>query len=252
MLYSFLHQELGWQKPKVDELLLPIIQKINKRNQVFPVVSRQANVGLTNIQAAAMNKQGNLNDFLDISAGSGTHAPRQSQAYQSKRLQQVISDFRKRRKNASDIPSSRSRSPLEDNDKGEGSSGRNSGQTPPVKKRRIRATGPQSTKGKEKTTAIKPDDRNIGGSTITKGGGSRRQDISSRPGSDSDDMTISDDEDDEDFIPLREDEALASEMVTTLRPRPRPRPRPILKRPGSPDNGSIDKEIASSSNSVQT
>src|SRR6266851_2574803 len=31
---SFLLQELGWNPSKVEELLLPIIQKIQKRNQV--------------------------------------------------------------------------------------------------------------------------------------------------------------------------------------------------------------------------
>ena len=34
----FFQQELGWQQTKVDELLLPIIQKMNKRGQVMPIV----------------------------------------------------------------------------------------------------------------------------------------------------------------------------------------------------------------------
>lgn len=34
LIYRFFQQELGWQQTKVDELLLPIIQKINKRGQV--------------------------------------------------------------------------------------------------------------------------------------------------------------------------------------------------------------------------
>src|ERR1700691_3812193 len=41
-----------------------------------------------------MNKQGNLNEFFDVSAGSGIYAPRKRQAYSSKRLQQVVSEFR--------------------------------------------------------------------------------------------------------------------------------------------------------------
>ena len=41
-----------------------------------------------------MNKQGNLNEFLDVAGGSGTLAPRRRQAYTSKRLQQIVSDFR--------------------------------------------------------------------------------------------------------------------------------------------------------------
>ncbi|CAK5268406.1 unnamed protein product [Mycena citricolor] len=76
-LREFLRAELGWGPDKVDDLLLPIIQKIRKRGQ------------------SGLNKQGNLNTFLDVS-GSGTIAPRQRQAYTSKRLQKVVSDFRKK------------------------------------------------------------------------------------------------------------------------------------------------------------
>lgn len=32
--YSFLLEELGWGQGKVDEVLLPIIQKMNKRREV--------------------------------------------------------------------------------------------------------------------------------------------------------------------------------------------------------------------------
>lgn len=62
----------------MDDLLLPVIQKMGKRGQ-----------------AAAMNKQGNLNDFFDVTSGNGTYAPRKRQAYASKRLQQVVSDWRR-------------------------------------------------------------------------------------------------------------------------------------------------------------
>jgi DNA excision repair protein ERCC-5 len=53
-----------------------------------------------------------LNDFFDITGGSGTYAPRNRQAYASKRLQQVVNDFRSKRKRgfASPAPSSRSQS----------------------------------------------------------------------------------------------------------------------------------------------
>jgi hypothetical protein len=33
-LHSFFYEELRWNQAKVDETLLPIIQKMNKRNQV--------------------------------------------------------------------------------------------------------------------------------------------------------------------------------------------------------------------------
>ncbi|KAJ3866045.1 hypothetical protein EV359DRAFT_37524 [Lentinula novae-zelandiae] len=82
-LRAFLNSELSWGQAKVDDLLLPIVQKVGKRGQVN-----------------AINRQGNLNVFFDVSAGSGTAAPRKRQAYASKRLQQVVSDFRKKRKSA--------------------------------------------------------------------------------------------------------------------------------------------------------
>lgn len=44
----------------------------------------------------AINKQSNLNSFFDITAGVGSYAPKQKQAYASKRLQKVVSDFRKK------------------------------------------------------------------------------------------------------------------------------------------------------------
>ncbi|KAI0264472.1 hypothetical protein BC834DRAFT_883267 [Gloeopeniophorella convolvens] len=69
-------QELGWSQSKVEELLLPIIQKMQKRNQ-----------------AQALNKQGNLKEYFDVGAGGGA-APRNRKTYASKRLQQVVNDFR--------------------------------------------------------------------------------------------------------------------------------------------------------------
>ncbi|KAG1821643.1 uncharacterized protein BJ212DRAFT_1445185 [Suillus subaureus] len=81
-LRHFFHEELRWNQAKVDETLLPIIQKMNKRSQV-----------------AAINRQGNLNSFFDVAPGSGSYAPRKRQAYASKRLQQVVTDFRDRRQN---------------------------------------------------------------------------------------------------------------------------------------------------------
>ncbi|KAJ7593265.1 hypothetical protein C8J56DRAFT_778967 [Mycena floridula] len=79
-LREFIREELGWEKPKVDELLLPIIQKMGRRSQ-----------------ASAINKQSKLDDFLNLTGGA-SHAPRIRQVYDSKRLQQVVSDFRKKRK----------------------------------------------------------------------------------------------------------------------------------------------------------
>jgi DNA excision repair protein ERCC-5 len=93
-LRAFLKAELGWGQAKVDDLLLPIIQKASKRGQ-----------------AAALNRQGNLNEFFDVTSGSGTAAPRKRQAYASKRLQQIVSDFRKQQKDNGAVPDRESASP---------------------------------------------------------------------------------------------------------------------------------------------
>lgn len=64
-----------------------------------------------------MNKQGNLNEFFDVSAGSGTYAPRKRNAYSSKRLQQVVSEFRNEKANLKYPPT-----PKISDDSGESSS----------------------------------------------------------------------------------------------------------------------------------
>ncbi|EJU04895.1 hypothetical protein DACRYDRAFT_104789 [Dacryopinax primogenitus] len=74
----FLRDELGWNASKVDETLLPIIRKVGQRGK-----------------AAQANKQGTLTSFFDVSVGTGAYEPRKRQAYSSKRLQKVVSDFRK-------------------------------------------------------------------------------------------------------------------------------------------------------------
>ncbi|KAF8501684.1 hypothetical protein F5888DRAFT_1875010 [Russula emetica] len=80
-LRDLLLQELGWNQSKVEELLLPIIQKIQKRNQ-----------------ARALNRQGNLNEFFGVKSTGGVIAPRNRKAYASKRLQQVVNDFREQQR----------------------------------------------------------------------------------------------------------------------------------------------------------
>ncbi|KZP00582.1 hypothetical protein CALVIDRAFT_280525 [Calocera viscosa TUFC12733] len=77
-LRVFLREELGWNPGKVDDTLLPIIRKVGQRGK-----------------AAQANKQGTLSSYFDVSVGSGAYEPRKRQAYSSKRLQKVVSDFRK-------------------------------------------------------------------------------------------------------------------------------------------------------------
>ncbi|KAM6504470.1 hypothetical protein JOM56_001413 [Amanita muscaria] len=78
-LRQLFQQELGWEQAKIDELLLPVIHKINKRGQ-----------------ENAMNRQSNLSNFFDVSAGMGAYIPKKRQVYASRRLQDVVADFRKR------------------------------------------------------------------------------------------------------------------------------------------------------------
>ncbi|THH13045.1 hypothetical protein EW146_g7122, partial [Bondarzewia mesenterica] len=100
-LRNFFLEELGWSQSKVEELLLPIIQKMNKRGQ-----------------AQALNRQGNLNEYFEVTVGDGAFAPRKRNAYASKRLQQVVNDFRneqaKLRKSGSASAGSSSTSPAPD------------------------------------------------------------------------------------------------------------------------------------------
>ncbi|CAA7266955.1 unnamed protein product [Cyclocybe aegerita] len=198
-LREFLHQELGWQRSKVDDLLLPIIQKMNKRQQ-----------------AAALNRQGDLNNYLDISAGSGTHAPRQRQAYASKRLQQVISDFRVRQRSGSSTPApSGSPSPHESKN---GDSNASDVEEPPTKKRKKSAAGKGSTKGTAKTQSTASQSKQ--GKASSRGG--RRRRSNRKPTSE------------DDFLPSNDrDAAGKTEPSTSVGieggSRPRPKPRPIPK-----------------------
>ncbi|KAF8513176.1 hypothetical protein BU17DRAFT_77279 [Hysterangium stoloniferum] len=81
-LHQFFQDELSWSQSKVDDLLVPIIRKMGQRGQ-----------------AAATNRQGTLDCFFNASLGNGTYAPRRRQAYSSKRLQQVVADFRASQRN---------------------------------------------------------------------------------------------------------------------------------------------------------
>jgi DNA excision repair protein ERCC-5 len=57
---------------------------------------RRSNESFT--QANAANKQGTLVDFMDVSSGSGTFAPRNQRAYSSKRLQELVKAHRREQK----------------------------------------------------------------------------------------------------------------------------------------------------------
>ncbi|KAJ7364100.1 hypothetical protein DFH08DRAFT_838349 [Mycena albidolilacea] len=147
-LREFLYAELSWSPVKVEELLLPVIQKIRKRGQT-----------------GALNKQGDLNGYFDIT-GSGTVAPRQRQAYASKRLQQVVSDFRKKRKHSSKSPAIET--PEEQHSQSEDD-------VPPKKKAKAgaaskRGTGRSRGRGAKKSStrkkAVSEDEAEFQGDTV--------------------------------------------------------------------------------------
>ncbi|PPQ99161.1 hypothetical protein CVT24_009350 [Panaeolus cyanescens] len=190
-LHQFLHQELGWQQDKVDELLLPIIQKMNKRRE-----------------AAAANQQGVLNEFLDIS-GSGTHAPRQRQAYASKRLQQVISDFRKRQNRGSVSPGSDENMVEEHPD---------SVPKPATKKRRRKSPTPKSSDSAPSKKPKKP--------RATK---SKKRRVSPDPLDDSSSYSDTEDYEANATRNTQAENPLEADRRVALNLRPRPKPRPTYK-----------------------
>lgn len=76
-LRTFLHEELSWSISKVDDELTPIVQRVSLRGK-----------------HGALNKQGTLDPFFDLSAGAGHYAPRKRGMNVSKRLMGVIKQFK--------------------------------------------------------------------------------------------------------------------------------------------------------------
>ena len=99
--HRMLREELGWSQQKSDELLLPVIQRVNKRGA-----------------AAAANKQSNLDTYFGDSIGSvgGSAIPRKRQAYTSKRLQRVVTDYREEQRKRSRANAKRGSLTLSDPD----------------------------------------------------------------------------------------------------------------------------------------
>ncbi|CAE6413835.1 unnamed protein product [Rhizoctonia solani] len=84
-LRRFLADELSWATEKVDETILPVIRRMTQRSS-----------------SSTTNRQGTLTSFFDGPAttsnnNNATRAPRKSQAYASKRLQQVVAAYRARK-----------------------------------------------------------------------------------------------------------------------------------------------------------
>lgn len=192
-LRMFFKQELGWGETKVDELLLPIIQKMNRRH--------------TNTSGTASGVQGSLSDWVSSRADNNTDAanlaPRKKDVYTSRRLQQVVADFRKRRKAGSVAPSQA----------GSGSD-QEDGDSEPAKKRQRKPTKSSARGGK----VSRGRGRGRGGSAGATRKGKRKR-------RDEDDYSEGSEEDDGENNEPQVPEASAA----SLRPRPRPRPRPVTE-----------------------
>ena len=148
-----------------------------------------------------MNKQGNLNEFFDVSAGSGTYAPRKRQAYSSKRLQQVVSEFRSEK---AKLKTGNSPTPAA-SEGSTGSGADNDIDEGPTKKRRK-----TKAKGKEKEGAARRG-KGRGRATATP---AARKKATSKPAGDSE-------EDGDDYVG---DTGDVVGFVPQLRPRPKPKP----------------------------
>ncbi|KAG0706759.1 hypothetical protein DFH29DRAFT_116872 [Suillus ampliporus] len=202
-LRHFLHEELRWNQSKVDESLLPIIQTMNKRNQ-----------------AAAMNRQGNLNSFFDVAPGSGSYAPRKRQAYGSKRLQQVVTDFRKQqaqRNTSTLVPDETDDLILEDD------------QEPATKKRKTGAN--QKSRTKTSPPVAQQKRQGAGTSRRGKGRGARVRVSSART------LEESDSESGDEYVGNLNDDGPST--AETSKPRLRPRARPVAKGSRIPDRYTI-------------
>ncbi|KAI0719319.1 hypothetical protein C8T65DRAFT_636320 [Cerioporus squamosus] len=224
-LRNYFKTELGWDQSKVDDLLLPIIRKMNKRSQ-----------------NASSNAQGNLAGFFDIPLG-GNAAPRKRQAYTSKRLQQVVSDFRKQQAKLrnSSTPSA----------EGEGDESDFKPDTeiaPPAKKRK--KTGEGKGKGKAKTKADAAGGADVGAPPVRGDGGrgsGRGRGRGGKRASKKRARSASDSEDDES---VAEEQPAAADIPAPSREelglRPRPKPRPVRKSaPGAEEaEGQVDQDLA--------
>ncbi|KAF6754385.1 flap structure-specific endonuclease [Ephemerocybe angulata] len=174
--------------------------------------------GLRGKQANAVNQQSNLNDFLGVGGGSGTMAPRQRQAYASKRLQEVVKDFRKRRAGASREQSAAVEAKEDDDAAGTKRKGK-------AKAKPVAAEGDEAGEAgieTSSTTKRKTAPRKKAGAA--KGRGKKK---ASTPNESDDDSGSEFDETGDGTVDVE------VPLKVELRPRPKPRPlkRPLEKSP---------------------
>jgi DNA excision repair protein ERCC-5 len=142
-----------------------------------------------------VNKQSNLSEYFDVSAGMGAYVPKKRHAYTSKRLQDVVADFRKQQKSGSSAIASQHESEGSDNSVDEYN------ESTSRKKRKVGQKGPRG-KGKTNTAATRGRrPRTRGKSKNQKAAAETEDEPSERSG---------------------EDEARSTPRAAQLRPRPRP------------------------------
>ncbi|KAI0367801.1 PIN domain-like protein [Pilatotrama ljubarskyi] len=222
-LRGFFNSELGWDQTKVDDLLLPIIRKMNKRSQ-----------------NAAPTMQGNLAGFFDLPAG-GNAAPRKRQAYASKRLQQVVQDFRKQQ---AKMRGSATPAPLAgaDGDDGAGpgsgsgseyeeGDGGKTAERPAKKRRTVKGKGKAKAKSQESQEDGQEEGAACGGRLAARGRGRGRSRGGKRTSRKRAKAPSESEEDTADI--LAEGQSLVEPGPSVSREelglRPRPKPRPIFK-----------------------
>lgn len=199
-LRHFINKELGWNQSKVDDLLMPIIQRMSRRNQV-----------------TSLNKQGDLSEFFSVPSGAGTVAPRKRQAYSSKRLQQVVTEFRREQVKNRDRSAS---TPSPEHDDGECGAGL-AIEDPPLNKKRKTAV---SRKGKDKEIRQTEAKGKKNRGTRTAGAVKSRKRRHSSGDDHSDDRPDSEKESAE-SQEVRLDLAPSAPLSVQLRPRVKPRVR---------------------------
>ena len=158
-------------------------------------------------QAAAINKQSNLTEYFDVSAGMGAFVPRKRQVYTSKRLQDVVADFRKRQKPDSSTSAPESmeesrRSETDDDDVDEYNEG----------SRKKRKTGQRGRGVKNKGSTIASNGKRAKGKRGTRKSSKKTKEVDS-----------------EDESPVNSDDEVHESTLSAVQLRPRPRPRPVYK-----------------------
>lgn len=162
-----------------------------------------------------MNKQSNLSEYFDVSVGMGAYVPKKRHAYTSKRLQDVVADFRKQQKTGSSATASQHESEGSDN---------NADEYNESTSRKKRKVGQKGLRGKGKTNTAAISGRRPGAK-----GKAKKQKAAAETGDETSERSDVD-----------EGEARSTPRVAQLRPRPRPAYK--AAKPGASEVNSQEDE----------